>query len=143
VVIAARVLAGTGFGPDELLPVDRFFAGGGTTVRGYAENGLGPLYPDGTPSGGRSMLVVNQEARVSLGRWLGALAFVDAGNAFDRAQFSAPDLRVGYGIGLRVNSPIGLLRLDFGVPAAVPLNSTRRANQVGSGRYYLGFGHIF
>ena len=143
VVLAARVLAGTGFGPDELLPVDRFFAGGGTTVRGYAENGLGPAGFDGTPSGGRSMLVVNQEARVSLGRWLGALVFVDAGNAFDRAQFSARDLRVGYGLGLRVNSPIGLLRVDFGVPAAIPPNSTRRANQLGSGRYYLGFGHIF
>ncbi len=143
VVIAARVLAGTGFGPDELLPVDRFFAGGGTTVRGYAENGLGPLYADGMPSGGRSMVVVNQEARVSLGRWLSALAFVDAGNAFERDQFSARDLRVGYGVGLRVNSPIGLLRVDFGLPASTPRNSSRRAHELGSGRYYLGFGHIF
>jgi len=143
VVLAARVLAGTGFGPDELLPVDRFFAGGGTTVRGYAENGLGPFGADGSPSGGRSMLVFNHEARVSLGRWLSALAFVDAGNAFDRAQFSARDLSVGYGLGVRVNSPIGLLRLDFGIPATAPPKSTRRANQLGSGRYYLGFGHIF
>jgi len=143
VVLAARVLAGTGFGPDDLLPVDRFFAGGGTTVRGYAENGLGPVGPDGSPSGGRSMLVVNQEARVSLGRWLSALAFVDAGNAFDRAQFSTRDLSLGYGVGVRLNSPIGLLRLDFGIPATTPTNSRRRANQIGSGRYYLGFGHIF
>lgn len=89
------------------------------------------------------MLVVNQEARLSLGRWLSALAFVDAGNAFDRSQFSARDLSVGYGFGVRVNSPIGLLRLDFGIPATAPPNSTRRANQLGSGRYYLGFGHIF
>ena len=89
------------------------------------------------------MVVVNQEARVSLGRWLSALAFVDAGNAFDRDQFSARDLRVGYGVGLRVNSPIGLLRVDFGLPASTPRNSSRRAHELGSGRYYLGFGHIF
>jgi len=89
------------------------------------------------------MLVVNQEARVSLGHWLSALAFVDAGNAFDRAQFSTRDLSLGYGVGVRLNSPIGLLRLDFGIPATTPTNSRRRANQIGSGRYYLGFGHIF
>lgn len=143
VVLAARVLGGTGFGPDDLLPVDRFFAGGATTVRGYAENGLGPSGFDGSPSGGRSMLVMNQEARISLGRWVNALAFVDAGNAFDRARFSMRDLGVGYGFGLRLNSPIGLLRLDFGIPATTPANSRRRANELGSGRYYLGFGHIF
>jgi outer membrane translocation and assembly module TamA len=51
-------------------------------------------------------------------------------------------LKVGYGFGLRFNSPVGLLRLDYGI-ASSPLVSTQRAHTIQDGRLYFGFGHIF
>ena len=90
------------------------------------------------------MLILNQELRFPIYRWFRGVAFVDAGNAFSELQpFAFGDLAVGYGAGLRLSSPIGLLRLDFGIPATAPPNSTRRGNSVGSGRLYFGLGHIF
>jgi outer membrane protein assembly factor BamA len=143
-VLATRLLAGHGYGPDDLIPSDRFYAGGGNSVRGYAENGLGPRSFFGDPSGGSDLLIVNQELRMPVYKWISALGFVDAGNAFDdESPFAFRELKVGYGLGLRVASPIGLIRLDFGVPGSTVRTSSRSANQLGSGRWYFGLGHIF
>jgi outer membrane translocation and assembly module TamA len=69
---------------------------------------------------------------------------VDAGNTFGpEYPFAWSELKVGYGVGLRFSSPIGLLRFDFGIPASSLPTSGRRANDVGSGRFYFGLGHIF
>jgi translocation and assembly module TamA len=46
--------------------------------------------------------------------WGGAV-FVDAGDAFDGTDF---DLRVGAGVGLRWRSPVGMVRVDLGVPVS-------------------------
>ena len=43
-----------------------------------------------------------------------AEVFLDAGNAFNR--FDDIDLKLGTGIGVRWRSPVGLARLDFGIP---------------------------
>ena len=144
VVLASRAQYGGAYGPDDLLPNDRFRAGGATTVRGYGEDGLGPLDYFGLPAGGEMLLVFNQEARVPLFWWFGAVGFVDAGGVFsEREEFQVKDLKVGYGVGLRVNSPIGMLRVDFGIPASTLPTSTRTPNTVKSGRWYVGIGHIF
>ena len=142
VVLASRAIGGTTFGGDN--PTDRFQAGGATTVRGYVENSLGARDIFGEVIGGDELLILNQELRFPIYRWFRGVAFVDAGNAFSELQpFAFGDLAVGYGAGLRLSSPIGLLRLDFGIPATAPPNSTRRGNSVGSGRFYFGLGHIF
>jgi len=49
---------------------------------------------------------------------------------------------VGYGLGLRLASPFAMLRVDFGLPART-LTLDRPANQLKSGRWYFGVGHIF
>ncbi|MDE2004912.1 MAG: BamA/TamA family outer membrane protein, partial [Betaproteobacteria bacterium] len=60
---------------------------------------------------GRYYGVASVEATRWLNDTLGIATFVDAGNAFDRmADFRAA---VGYGIGARVRTPIGPLRLDL------------------------------
>jgi outer membrane protein assembly factor BamA len=146
-VVASRAVTGYVFGDsllDNLLFQDRFFAGGGTTVRGYAENGLGPRDIFGASRGGSQVVVANAELRFPLYRWVSGVGFLDAGGAFDdQSPFRWGGLKVGYGAGLRVNSPIGLLRLDFGIPAATLPATSRLGTQLGSGRWYFGIGQVF
>jgi outer membrane protein insertion porin family len=141
-VLASRVQLGIALGRDELAFEDRFRAGGATSVRGYGEEGLGPRDPNtGLPKGGDRLLVLNEEARFPLYRFAKSVAangvvFFDAGNVYAKGEdWSA--LKFGYGFGLRLDTPVGLLRGDVGFP-------TTRTTLSGRGtRFYFGFGHIF
>jgi outer membrane protein insertion porin family len=97
---------------------ERFFAGGDTTVRGFALDRLGArdtFDSDGTPIGGHAEIILNAEARVAVWRDFGFVGFLDAGNVFlTTPDFSLRDLRTGTGFGIRYKSPIGPLRMDFG-----------------------------
>ena len=78
---------------------ERFFAGGSRTVRGVAEGSLGPSDFFGV-TGGRLMAVFNEEARVPIYKWVHGVAFMDAGNVFDRpADVRLRDLIGSAGIG--------------------------------------------
>lgn len=103
---AGAVLAANRAGiPSTLL----FRTGGDTTVRGYAFESLGIKEGDAIVPG-RYYCAASVEATRWLNDTLGIAAFVDAGNAFDRmADFRAA---VGYGVGVRVRTPIGPFRLD-------------------------------
>jgi outer membrane protein assembly complex protein YaeT len=139
---AGRVQLGTGYGEESLIPSERFQLGGATTVRGYAENELGPQTVLGFPAGGDALLALNAEMRFPVRGWFQGVAFVDAGNVFaQRSELSFRDLAIGYGIGLRLASPFAMLRVDFGIPNRAIGN--RPANQWSSGRWYFGVGHIF
>ncbi len=67
---------------------ERFFAGGGTSLRGFALNQAGPRDPStGFPVGGQALLVFNQDLRFPMhlpliGNRLGGAVFYDAGNVF-------------------------------------------------------------
>jgi outer membrane protein assembly factor BamA len=69
---------------------ERFFAGGGTSLRGFALNQAGPRDSvTGFPVGGQAMLVLNQEFRFPmrlpfLGTSLGGAVFYDGGNVYSR-----------------------------------------------------------
>ena len=86
-----------------------FRTGGDTTVRGYAFDSLGPRIGDATV-GGRYYAIGSAE----IVRWVapawGIATFVDAGNAADRAADLKPVY--GYGVGVRLRTPIGPMRLD-------------------------------
>ncbi len=146
VVLAWRGLIGDVFGqtPGEVIRADRFLAGGSTTVRGYAENTLGPRDIFGIARGGEQMIVLNQEARFPLYRWFRGVGFLDAGNVFgDLDDDRSRTLNLGYGMGIRIDSPIGVLRLDYGIPASTLAGSRRQGNSFSGGRWYFGFGNIF
>ena len=75
----------------EIIPLpERFFGGGGTSLRGFALNQAGPRDPcTGFPVGGQAMLVFNQEFRFPLrlpyvGTQLGGAIFYDGGNVYSR-----------------------------------------------------------
>jgi outer membrane protein assembly factor BamA/autotransporter translocation and assembly factor TamB len=146
IVFASRAQLGFAFGPDELLTTDAFKAGGATTVRGYAEDSLGPRGLLGLPSGGQALVILNGELRAPLYRWMRGVAFVDAGNIFGSDQsVSLGQLKVGYGFGLRLDTPVGLIRVDFGIPGSAlnGVSSSRQPNSLKGGRWYVGLGHIF
>lgn len=102
----------------ELPASERFFAGGDTTVRGFALDRLGTaetLDPQGFPQGGNGMAVFNLETRAPYWKDLQFVWFLDAGNVFRRAtDIRLDELRVSSGIGVRYRSPIGPLRVDWG-----------------------------
>lgn len=133
---AFRLGLGRGFGQD-LIPSERFYAGGGTSVRGFAEDSLGPLDFAGDPRGGNGLILLNQEIRFPVYRWVRGVSFVDAGNVFGTAgDLSLDTLEAGAGAGLRIHSPFALVRIDLGVP----LTSRQRQPRA---RWYVGIGHAF
>jgi translocation and assembly module TamA len=102
----------------EEIPADeRFYAGGGGSVRGIPYQLAGPLDEDDDPLGGRSLLEVGAEIRYNFTESLGAVLFLDGGTVYSSAypDFSE-ELLWGAGPGLRYYTPIGPLRLDVGVP---------------------------
>ena len=103
----------------EIPPSLRYFAGGDQSIRGYGYQELGPFIDyetvNGTPArqivGGRYLVVGSLEYQYYfLPHWR-AVAFVDAGNAFDKDQFE-PIISVGPGI--HWISPVGPIKLDVG-----------------------------
>lgn len=98
---------------------ERFFAGGDTTVRGFALDRLGrpdTTDPAGFPLGGNGLIVLNAELRVPLRGGLGVVGFIDAGNVFLHANdMNLGQLRGAVGFGFRYNSPIGPVRVDLGI----------------------------
>jgi outer membrane translocation and assembly module TamA len=113
----------------------RFFSGGGNSVRGYKENSLGPLEEDGSPIGGRVLLLTNVELRFPLpllARYnFGGALFIDGGNVWSSVEEIDPEhfnpfiesdeisplyYRYSFGLGVRYNTPVGPIRLDMGIP---------------------------
>ena len=104
---------------DDLPASERFYAGGDTTVRGYALDRLGDastLDANGFPLGGNAVVILNAELRIPVWRSLGAVTFVDAGQVFDRADdLELGKIRPTVGVGIRFKSPVGPIRADLGV----------------------------
>jgi len=86
-----------------------FRTGGDNTVRGYAFESLGVQDGDAVVPG-RYFAVANVDATRWIGQSWGLAAFVDAGDATD--SLSDVALALGYGLGLRVRTPLGPFRLD-------------------------------
>jgi outer membrane protein insertion porin family len=99
------------------VPIDeRFFLGGSTTVRSFAERELGPKDRFGNPIGGEAFTLFNVEYDFPITGALYGAAFVDAGNLVaEFNQAGVQDMRFAVGLGLRYKLPIGPVRLDYGV----------------------------
>jgi translocation and assembly module TamA len=87
-----------------------FRTGGDTTVRGYSFESIG-VQRGAATVGGRYYTLASAESIYWMREALGFAAFVDAGDAFD--QRSDAKLKLGYGLGARVRTPAGPLRLDI------------------------------
>jgi outer membrane protein insertion porin family len=105
-----------------LVPLeDRFRVGGVSSIRGYNENSI-------PTSGGLAMMEGSVEFRIPLLGPIGIEVYADGGNAWERPErirleqfrpfvshepLGKDDVRYVFGIGPRINLPIGPLRLDF------------------------------
>ena len=120
------------------LPFDDLFrAGGPNSIRGFDIDGVGPRGASNLPIGGEAVIVLNQELRYRNERTgLGAAVFWDAGQVFAKVRDIDFDLRHSVGVGLRYDSPLGLLRFDVGFPLA------RRADEK-TYRFNFGLGQAF
>ena len=115
----ARLGLGRGFAEVEDLPAsERFFAGGDTTVRGFALDRLGDdptIDENGFPIGGNALIVLNSELRVPVIGALQVVGFLDAGNVFNRvSNIRLGRIRGSAGFGIRYRSPVGPIRVDLG-----------------------------
>lgn len=138
-LLAGRVTAGsiTGAGAERVPADERFYAGGGGSVRGYAYQSLGPLRDD-DPLGGRSLLEVSGEVRGQISESIGFVLFLDGGTAYEATvpDFDEP-FRWGAGVGFRYFTAVGPLRADL----AFPLD--RREGIDKSAQFYLSLGQSF
>jgi outer membrane protein insertion porin family len=105
---------------EQQLPAsERFFAGGDTSVRGFAFDQLGArtvLDQNGVSNGGNGVVIANAELRFPLWRQksIGGAVFIDTGNVFAKvSEINLGQLRSGAGVGIRWKSPVGPLRLDL------------------------------
>jgi outer membrane translocation and assembly module TamA len=104
---------------DDLPASERFFAGGDTTVRGFALDQLGTPQTvtalTGFPTGGNGEVVLNAELRVAAVKGFTGVTFLDAGNISPHASdLSFTDLRPAAGFGVHYQSPFGPIRVELG-----------------------------
>ncbi|MEZ5356317.1 MAG: translocation/assembly module TamB domain-containing protein [Bryobacteraceae bacterium] len=132
-----RAGVGKGIGGQDLIISERFFAGGGTSMRGFEQDALGPTDFFGDPTGGEAVFLTNHELRFPMFSIFDGVGFMDMGNVFRRAgDFSLGDLRKSAGVGLRVRTPYFLLRLDWG------FKLDRKPNEPRS-RFFFSIGQAF
>ena len=116
-ILAGRVRVASIQGVDlgRLAPSRRLYAGGGGSVRGFGYQDLGPRDLNGDPIGGRSLNEAAIEARYRFGDY-GVAAFVDLGQSYASSTPRFNDLRAGVGVGLRVYTNFGPMRIDLATP---------------------------
>jgi translocation and assembly module TamA len=118
VTAAVRTRIGGIVGPSiaEIPANERFFAGGGGSIRGYEYQSVSPRDADGTIVGGRSVVELSAELRYRGEGRLGYVLFADGGAASDGLTPETDELRWGAGVGVRYYTRIGPIRADVAAP---------------------------
>ena len=126
---------------------ERFYAGGDTTIRGFALDRVGtrhvPARLDDTldadllPLGGNGLIIFNAELRAPIAGGLGVVGFVDTGNVFAGVgNIDLMQLRTAVGSGVRYKSPFGPIRFDLGF-------KINRQPGEGLTAWFISFGQAF
>jgi outer membrane protein insertion porin family len=149
VVLAMRLRFGHIFNKDfkRVMPPERFFLGGQNSIRSYEPDFGPPLGSYVTrddkhqlvPRGGRTMVTVNVEARITIWGSFGVVVFQDLGTLVDPSDPARGEghLLAGTGFGLRYNTPIGPVRFDIG------WKWKKYYPQEGRYAWFLTLGHAF
>lgn len=136
--VRSRIGSISGASNSDVPADERFYCGGGGSIRGYPYQEIGP-YEEGDPIGGRSLIEISNELRWQWSRHLGSAVFLDMGNAY---AHNLPDLSdkfyFGAGLGLRYFTSIAPLRLDI----AFPINEDEDMD-IPSCQFYISIGQAF
>jgi translocation and assembly module TamA len=108
-----RIVNGT---VDQIPASQRFYAGGGGSVRGFPYQGVGPRLADNTPKGGVFLAESSVEIRQDITRQWSAAVFVDAGSVGSGGPVDLRATAVGAGFGVRYNLGIVPIRVDVATP---------------------------
>ncbi|MGE5307728.1 MAG: BamA/TamA family outer membrane protein [Deltaproteobacteria bacterium] len=113
----SRTQAGIARGYGSGLPFyERFFLGGGNSVRGYRSRMLGPKAGPDSPEGGEAMFLENLEVRCPIYKGLYAAAFLDTGAVWARpSDIDFGGIRSSAGLGLRYVTRFGTAKIDYAV----------------------------
>ncbi len=136
---AAKLGLAAPYGESTEIPISqRFFSGGSRTLRGFKFEEAGPRDPvTNQPVGGNLLIVINNELRFPILRRLGGAVFSDTGNVFKKvSKFQFDKLTETIGFGLRFDTPVGPIRVDYGYLLNAP-------NGVGHSAVHLSFGQAF
>ena len=98
---------GAGYASGDMPLSQRFTMGGSDTLRGYEDDQFR----------GNSMLKATLEYRFPIVKKVQGVLFTDNGYAWDKRhedEFDMGLLKNSYGVGLRINSPLGPVKLDYG-----------------------------
>ena len=144
--LAARSGVASGFGSSVSVPFyERYYLGGLYSLRGFDYRAVGPheYLQDGVntePVGGNTFWFGTAEYSIPIIERLRVAMFYDIGNVYSKSySFATDNGRPAYydnwGIGLRLNLPIGPLRLDYGVP----IKHDNFSNS--GGRFQFGVGY--
>jgi translocation and assembly module TamA len=117
VVLAGRLRFGSllGTAAYDIAPSQRFYAGGGGSVRGYGYQQLGPKDPSSNPIGGSSLTEFSTEVRYRIGD-IGLVTFLDGGQVYETSTPEFSNIRLGAGLGVRYYTSFGPIRFDIGTP---------------------------
>lgn len=99
-VIALRVAGGYATG--DISETNQFSVGGSDTLRGY----------DDDQFKGTKMLTSSAEYRFPIVKKVQGVVFADAGNAWNGEGYKLNDLKTSVGVGIRVSTPLGPIRID-------------------------------
>jgi outer membrane protein insertion porin family len=116
---------------------DRLFLGGSNNLRGFAFRDVGPRDVHGEPLGGDSMARATVELTMPVVEKVRLAAFYDTGFVHGAAfDFGLNDVASDVGLGLRLDLPIGPLRVDYGIPI-------QKNGRSGSGHFNFNVGYQF
>ncbi len=141
-VLAGRLHLGSIAGEETIGNVpaaDRFFAGGGGSVRGYSYQTIGPAYADNTPVGGLSLTEASIELRHRFGASpFGAVLFLDAGSVGSSVSPDFSHVASAVGVGFRYHLNFAPIRADLAFPLQKPSGAAQQPFQI-----YLSIGQSF
>ena len=107
-----------------------------TTIRGYAQDSVGPS-DSLDPTGGQALFLTNNELRFPVVSIFDGVGFIDAGNVYSTvSDFKPWKVRSSAGLGLRVHTPYFLLRFDYGF-------KLRRRPGESIGAFFFSIGQAF
>ena len=119
---------------------ERFYAGGSNTIRGYDERGISPVDFMGNHIGGESVMVSSLEYSYALLDFLKVATFVDSGNTWRKVEdYGSGGFKSGVGFGFRVKTPLGPIKLDYGIP----LDKEPGEDSKGDGQFHFSMGRTF